>query len=134
MQNLTLCSALAGLLFGIWPLMMNKSGLPGNVSTSIFALTAFLCVMPFSIRAWGSVHGANWGYAIAAGVLGGIGLLLLNGMLSKATTANIGTFFVVMIIVQTATPVLYQAYLNGMTVKQGVSFALAIVSVALLVF
>lgn len=67
-------------------------------------------------------------------VAGGLGLLAFNGMLSRATPQTVGSLFVLMLVVQIATPALYQVINSGeVTVSKAVGFAAAILAAFLLV-
>ena len=118
MESLEIKSIIAGILFGIWPLFMNRSGLSGNFGTFIFAAVVLLCVFPFATGSLQNVGKANWILAIIAGIFGAFGLLLFNNVLSKATPQNVGVLIVLMIIVQTVIPAAYQALMSG-----GLSFS-----------
>ncbi|OGU30376.1 MAG: hypothetical protein A2057_11975 [Ignavibacteria bacterium GWA2_35_9] len=48
MESLEIKSIVAGILFGIWPLFLNRSGLTGNLGTFVFATIVLLCVFPFA--------------------------------------------------------------------------------------
>ena len=134
MNDLQIKAMLAGLAFGIWPLVMNKSGLNGNVSSAAFTLVALAGVLPFALKSMGgSLAGANWILVIIAGLIGACGLLLFNGMLAGATPKNVGTLFVAMIVVQTAIPALYQVGNDGhLSVQKAVGFVAAFVAAVLL--
>ncbi|HWY75912.1 MAG TPA: hypothetical protein VN281_09865 [Verrucomicrobiae bacterium] len=135
MNELQIKAILAGLAFGIWPLVMNRSGLVGNVSSMAFGLIATLGVLPFALRSMGgSFPTANWTAVVIAGLIGACGLLFFNGMLAKATPQNVGLMFVTMIVVQTAIPALYQVVMNGeLSLRKAAGFALAFASAYLLV-
>ena len=113
MESLEIKSVIAGILFGIWPLFMNRSGLSGNLGTFVFAAVVLLCVFPFAASSLHNIGTAHWMWAIAAGIFGSLGLLAFNSVLSKATPQNVGIFIVLMIIVQTVVPAVYQAIMSG---------------------
>ena len=93
-----------------------------------------LFVLPFAIGNMKSAfNGTNWTLAIMAGILGATGTLLFNGMLSEAPLKKIGLLIVIMVIVETVVPAAYQAFNNGVTVKQGIGFVLAGISAVLLI-
>jgi len=117
LESLEIKSVAAGILFGIWPLFMNRSGLAGNLGTFVFASVVLLCVFPFAAGNFSNLGNVHWIWAIAAGVFGALGLLAFNSVLSKATPQTLGTFFVLMIVVQIVIPAVYQAIMGG-----GVSF------------
>lgn len=100
----------AGLFFGAWPLLMNKSGLPGNLSGSILGFISFLVVTPFAMQGftWSLITESNWIYAVLAGVASGVGVIFFNGGLAVTTTATVSNFFVMMIVVQVSVSAVYQ--------------------------
>ena len=112
-MSLEIKSVLAGILFGIWPLFMNRSGLSGNLATFIFAAIVLMCVFPFAASSLQNIATAHWIWVILAGIFGAFGLLLFNSVLSKATPQNVGVLIVLMIIVQTVVPAVYQAIMSG---------------------
>ena len=132
-MSLEIKSAIAGILFGIWPLLMNRSGLSGNLSTFVFASVVLLCVFPFSASSLHNLGSAHWMWAIAAGIIGSMGLLAFNSVLSKAAPQNVGIFIVLMIIVQTIVPAVYQAIITGgLPFTKIIGFVLAAVAAYLL--
>jgi hypothetical protein len=61
MNELQIKAVLAGVFFGIRPLLMNRSGLNGNVSSAVFSLACLVGTMPFALRSMGnSLMTANW--------------------------------------------------------------------------
>ena len=113
MNSLQIKAALAGVFFGIWPLLMNRSKLNGSVSSAAFSLLVFVFVLPFAMSGSKNFDGVNWKMVLAAGVAGAIGVIFFNGMLAKATKENVGLLFIIMIVVQTAIPAIYYIYMNG---------------------
>ena len=134
MESLEIKSVAAGILFGIWPLFMNRSGLAGNLGTFVFASVVLLCVLPFAAGSLSNIENAHWVYAIVAGIFGALGLLAFNSMLSKTTPQNVGILIVLMIVVQTVVPAVYQAIMNGgLPFSKIIGLVLAAVSAVLLV-
>src|SRR4051812_6110918 len=113
MEDLKFKAALAGLFFGIWPLVMQKSGLNGIASSIIFTGCATVMLLPFSSGSWGGLSDTKWVLVFIAGALGAYGLYNFNAMLAKTTPQNISTLFVIMILVQTAVPAIYQLIISG---------------------
>lgn len=134
MTELQTKALLAGVCWGIWPLMMNRSGLHGNVSSAVFALVALLAVSPFAFRELGGIAAnVSWGLSIAAGVIGGAGLLFFNGMLAKAAPDKVASLFVLTITMQIAIPALYQLVTGGgLTASKAVGFIAAAIAAFLL--
>jgi hypothetical protein len=133
MDNLYVKAVLAGFVFGVWPLLMNRSGLNGNVASFVFTSVVLVCVFPFALGGGlGNIFNANWILTISAGILGAVGMLLFNGMLVKATPQNVSSLFVLMLVVQIAAPAIYQVAMEGMTMMKGAGFALAAIAAVLL--
>jgi len=110
---LVMKALLAGFLFGVWPLCMNKSGLSGNTSSAVFSFFVLLFVIPFAIRGFGDVVQTNWLITITAGGFAAAGVLCFNGMLAKANPKEVGILVVLMIIMEIVVPAIYQACRNG---------------------
>lgn len=134
MNELYLKAVLAGVFFGVWPLLMNRSGLTGNISAAAFALGALIVVSPFAIHEFrGAAINVVWTMLVGACIFGGLGLLAFNGMLSKATPQAVGSLFVLVLVVQIAIPALYQIVSDGgLTISKCVGFAAAILAAYLL--
>ncbi|MDO8669677.1 MAG: hypothetical protein Q7K65_05280 [Candidatus Buchananbacteria bacterium] len=142
MNDLQIKAVLAGILFGFWPLLMNRSGLVGNISALAFTFVAGICILPFAL--WSIGHSfpianwtfpvANWTLVILAGLFGAFGLLLFNGVLAKVTPGRVSALFVLMIVVQIAVPALYQVIMSGgLTISKGLGFVAAIIAAFLLI-
>lgn len=109
MNNLYLLAIGAGIVFGAWPLLLNKSGLSGYTSATMFTIVVLAVVLPIALYdGMTSVYTANWRYYVAAGILGGIGLLIFNTMLSKASVEEVGSLFITTLLVQVMVPAIYQ--------------------------
>jgi hypothetical protein len=133
MNELWIKAIVAGLCFGMWPLMMNKGGLSGNVASFVFAVVAAIFILPFAVGSLGGLAQARWSLVIGAASIGAVGLLSFVGMLTKATPASVSSLFVMMTIVQISCPVAYQIFVSGgMTATKGVGFGFAIVAAILL--
>lgn len=133
MDNLYLKAILSGLVFGAWPLLMNKSGLRGNTASAIFCLVALLIIMPFALNNLDGILKSNWKMAIGAGLCGGIGLLFFNSLLANATSDRVGTLFIVMLAVQMAVPAMFQVIQDGgLNFYKGLGFTTAIATLLLL--
>lgn len=134
MNDLQMKAVLAGVLFGFWPLFMNRSGLGGNVGALAFTLIAGICIMPFAIwSASNSFPSANWTLVVLAGIFGGFGLLVFNSLLTKATPKEVGALFVLMLVTQITAPAVYYVILNGLTVSKSLGFIAVIIATFLLI-
>jgi hypothetical protein len=54
LQNLLVNAVIAGVLFAAWPLIMKHSGLPGNPASVALCFAAFLVILPFAAKDFGS--------------------------------------------------------------------------------
>ena len=116
MDPLYLKAILAGLCFGLWPLFMNKSGL--NSVEASAALSLFLL---------------RWQMVLPACLFDALGLLALNSLLSSASSAQAGSAFVIVTVVQVAVPAAYLAMLaGGLTPRSGIGLVAAAIAVYLL--
>ncbi len=136
MKGLYSMAIAAGILFGLWPLFMHRSGLSGNSSTVVFAAVVLAVAFPFAT--WGDRFPANavwvlgalaaflgavgllviwkgrlpvnaiWVLGVFVGFLGGVGLLFFNGGLAKASKETVASFFVITTVVQVTIPALSQ--------------------------
>ncbi len=114
MKDALIRTIIAGLFFGMWPLLMNRSGLAGNLSSAAFAGIALLIVLPFAVHGgFQSLQTVKMSFVVAAGIAGGIGLLAFNGMLARVTREQVGMMFVIMIMVQATVPVVYHIVMTG---------------------
>ena len=134
MSNMLL-ALIGGAFFGAWPLLMNRSGLSCNLSSAVFSAIVFLTVAPFMLNeGFGSMKTANMYYAVGSAIVGAIGLLAFNSMLSKAPKEQVGSFFIVMIMAQLALPAIYQMVMSGsLSPRKLVGITLAFVVAKLLV-
>lgn len=134
MDGMYVRAILAGVLFGIWPLLMNRSGLTGHLLSAVFALGVLMIVSPFAIYELrnGMAH-ATWYWAIAACAFGAAGLLIFSDIIAKSSSQTIGSLFVVMLIAQIATPAVYHVINSGgLTLRTALGFVAAILAAILL--
>lgn len=115
MNNLYVLSVFAGVFFGLWPLLLNRSGLNGNVASVIFSGIGFICIaaFAFTIGKMSIPAHTNWWLAIAAGAASAIGVLIFNNVLAKSSPLNVATLFVLMLVVQIAVAAIYQVIVSG---------------------
>jgi len=133
MDSLQIKAIIAGMFFGAWPLLMNRSNLNASVSAVVFSVVVLAIVFPFSINSWSNLTNINWTMAVLAGVAGAVGLLLFNGMLSKATVDSVGTLFVLSLVAQITVSSIYKVLMSGdISLGKGVGFVLAALSAVLL--
>jgi hypothetical protein len=126
---------LTGIFFGIWPLLMNRSGLSGNVSSLVLVVVMLGCILPFSVGNLGSIISPDikWTFAIGASFFGAAGILLLNNILAMATPQRVSLLLVLTFVLQMVVPAVYHIIVtSGVTVTKGAGFAFAIAAAILL--
>lgn len=119
---------LSGIFFGIYPLLLNYSGVGGNLRAAVWCLLALIGVTPFALWSGTSqLASANWWALGGAGVLGALALVLLNGFLAGAKPENAGQLFVLMNVTQIAAGALYFVMMNGwhLPIDKAAGFILA---------
>ena len=131
MFNLKLIfTMLAGLFFGLWPLLMNRSGMNANTFMVMAVLFTLVCVFPFFVKEFNYFSGVNWKYAISAFVTGTIGAVIFNNVMEAATKKEVGGLFVAMTMVQISVPAIYSIFMNGgLTGKNVFGFFCAVLAV-----
>lgn len=133
MNDSTLKMIVAGILFGMWPLLMNKSNLNSTTSTVMFAIMVLIFVVPAGVYHGLTFTDSKWWFAILAGGFGALGLLVFNSGLSEVSQKNVSKMFIFMIVVQIVVPALYHVYVNGgLTLRTASGFAAAILTAILL--
>jgi hypothetical protein len=126
--------AVAGLLFGAWPLLMNRSGLSGATSTVALTLIVLLLALPFALQQGISPTGTNWWFGMGAGFCAALGYLAFNSGVASASPAVVGRLVIIMIVIQMAVPAAYQAAMIGhLTTRIGIGFIAAVVAAILLI-
>ena len=117
----------AGTCFGIYPLLLDISRIDGNLRAAVFTLVCLLSMAPFVLQS-GLVPlaSANWWALVAAGVLGGAGLLQMNRFFAGAPTQDVSTMlFVVMQVTTIVLVALNYLRLNGWSVPIDKAIGLA---------
>jgi drug/metabolite transporter (DMT)-like permease len=133
MDHLQLKAALAGICFGIYPILLNRSGLSGYASATAFTFIVFLTVAPFSLFGRSEYTGAHWLMMAGSGVVSGIGMIFLTKILSGTTPQQVPALVVMMTIVQIVVTALYQVLASKtLSPSKGIGFALAVGAVIFL--
>jgi predicted membrane-bound spermidine synthase len=101
MDPLYLKAVLAGLCFGLWPLFMNKSGLNSVEASAALSLFLLAVVAPFLlVNGLQQLSTIRWQMALPACLFDALGLLAFNSLLSSASSAQAGSAFVIVTVVQ----------------------------------
>ena len=131
MNSSQMWSIVAGLFFGIWPLLMNRSGQSGSFNAAAFAGLVFVFVLPFALKGGTQPFTAvSVLCVLLAGVAGAAGMLALTYMLSHTPGSRIGWMLVTMVLAQVTVSVLYQLLLDGdISLKKAVGLVIAVLAV-----
>lgn len=130
-------SVLAGLCFGIWPLIMKRSGLNPQLAAVMLALLTLLTCLPFLSRANASPSefwklGAI--FAVAAGLINGVGQIFLQRLIGAAERADVSQALIIVVLAQIATTAIGGRLFYGdpFTLKKGAGIILALIAAKLL--
>lgn len=136
MGELQLKAVLAGALLGLWPLFMNRSGLSGNFGAVIMTALSLVVMVPV---AWlnlqegmATLAGARWLAVGTAAVVSGVGLLVFNTLIARASPTAIGGLFLLMLIVQASVPAIYAMVVGGPTLRKAAGLVAAGLAIILL--
>ncbi len=133
MLVLRMMAIVAGLFFGAWPLLMNRSGLSGYLSAFVFAALALMTVTPFAFsQGFSGLKSSSPFLYLGAGMAGGVGVIIFNSVLSQASYKDVGSLFLVMIMAQITVPSIYNMVENGVEPKKLAGIAAAVIATILL--
>lgn len=124
-NELLVRAIVSGVMFGVWPLVLSRSGLNGNVSTAIIAVIGLTIVSTFAVRDFDPVKflESRWLLWLLAGVLAGCAIMIFNGGLAVAGD-DVAMFFVVNLIMQITVTAIYDAFVKGPSASKIVGFIL----------
>ena len=131
-MELQVRAVIAGLCFGLWPLFMNLSRLAGNVAAAVFSAGTLLVVLPLAVASDRSSLAEPLVHDRVCRHLLRNRNAVIQWHARKAPVKIVGSLFVLMILVQTIIPAVYQVARDGLTVTKAVGFVLAISSAVLL--
>ncbi|MDO8471108.1 MAG: hypothetical protein Q7S49_00660 [bacterium] len=117
----------SGLFFGAYALLLNYSGVGGNLRSAVWCLIALVGVAPFAFASGlGPLVSANWFALGGAGILGAAALLQMNGFFAGAPTKEVGTLlFVVMNVTQISTTAIYFLWVSNWSITLDKAIGLA---------
>lgn len=132
MNERTLLSAVAGVCFGVWPLVMNRARLDPFAAVIVFLVGSLLFASPAALFGqWGSVTSAQLRVAAIACLVSAAGTISFNRMLSITTPAEAPNLLLVMLVVQVAVPAA-MVLRQGASARQLAGVAAAAIAVVLL--
>ncbi len=121
----------AGILLGIFMVLLRLSGHAGPSAVMVVLLVELVMMAPLGLRDLGSLAAVSRPLFCVAALVGGAGLVLLSMGLGRAKEVEIGTLIVIMIVAQLAAPAVWDAYQNGIQVGKVIGVLLGIMSVVL---
>jgi hypothetical protein len=115
MDNLFLRTIVAGLFFALWPICMNRSGLSATSAVLAVVTGVAVIVVPFVLyKGIGPVpQGMQWLAVAGACVTCAVGFLCWGSVLTAATPASLGPYFLSLVLAQIGTSALYQVITSG---------------------
>lgn len=113
-------SLLAGLAFGLWPILMRKGNVEGVMQSLLLSSFSVFAVVVFHLWSPPQTSGIKPIYAIAGAIVATVGIFLYTIALSKAVESKmtISTVVLLQIIVQAMVPVLCQIILEGVGISK----------------
>lgn len=124
-------SIVAGIFWGVWPFVLNKSGLPPSVGVMLFGLGSLSMTTMLTFRSWSVITTPNWSFAILAGAIGAVGTVIFVGWMPTDPEV-IARYFVLNLVIQTSVPAVYNVYVSGASPAKVAGFILAGVAAFLL--
>jgi drug/metabolite transporter (DMT)-like permease len=132
MNERALLSAVAGICFGLWPLVMNRLRLDPFVTVIIFLAGSLLFASPVAFFAnWSGISGGQIKIAALACAISAVGTICFNRMLATTTVAEIANMFLLMLVVQVAVPAAVLLR-NGASMRQVAGLGAAALAIVLL--
>ncbi len=133
MEKLQLRAILAGAFFGIYPLLLNRSNIKGNVMAAIFSFMVAVFILPFALNELRSLVVADWRMLIGASAVSAIAMMSMTSFLAASDRTSAGLLVLLMIITQATVTGIYQAFMDkGISVNKILGFAFAIAAVVFL--
>lgn len=132
MNERALLSAVAGVCFGLWPLVMNRLRLDPFVTVIVFLAGSLLFALPVAFFGnWSAITGSHVKIAAVACLVSAVGTICFNRMLAITSPADVAGMFLLMLVVQVAIPAALLLR-NGASTRQIAGLVAAAVAVVLL--
>ncbi|MES3004528.1 MAG: hypothetical protein V4690_00275 [Patescibacteria group bacterium] len=125
MTDFQIKAVVAGFCFGVWPLIMNKSGLSGGMSSVVLTIIVLMVVGSASWSELGKVANVNWIVVVTASIISGIGLLMFNRGIAITAAQEVSVFFLTVLLAQMLVPALYHVFQNGISTYKLIGFGCA---------
>lgn len=132
MNERALLSAVAGICFGLWPLVMNRLRLDPFVTVIIFLAGSLIIASPVAFFAnWSGISGGQLKIAAVACAISAVGTICFNRMLATTTVGEVANMLLLMLVVQVAVPAAVLLR-NGASMRQVAGLGAAVVAIVLL--
>lgn len=132
MNERVLLSAVAGICFGLWPLVMNRLRLDPFATVIIFLAGSLLFALPAAFFGhWSGITGSQWRIAAVACAISAVGTICFNRMLATTIVSEVANMFLLMLVVQVAVPATVLLR-NGASTRQVAGLAAAAIAIVLL--
>lgn len=133
MDKYQLRAVLAGILFGLYPLLLNRSNLPGNITGMMFSFLVAIFILPFGVSEVPKLAHANWVMLISAGMLSAIAMMCMTNFLTNNSKEKIGLLIILMIVTQASVTAIFQMMMDrGVSITRLFGFIFAVLAVYLL--
>ncbi len=109
-------AVISGIMFGLWPILMQRSGIQNVfVSTAVMEVFVLTTLLPLGIMNFrmSEFMKMDWFFTVSASVAAALGVLTFNDGLAKTTVSTVSTYFVFMMVVQVIVPASYHLFING---------------------
>lgn len=132
MSERALLSAVAGICFGLWPLVMNRVRLDPFATVIIFLVGSLLFASPAAFFGnWSGITGGQLRVAAIACAISAVGTICFNRMLATTTVGDVANMLLLMLVVQVAVPAAVLLR-NGASARQVTGLAAAAIAIVLL--
>lgn len=132
MNERSLLSAVSGVCFGLWPLVMNRVRLDPFSTVIIFLAGSLLFALPAAFFGqWSTVTMGQLKIAAVACAISAVGTICFNRMLAITSTTEVANMFLLMLVVQVAIPATLLLK-NGASTRQIAGLVAAAVAIVLL--
>ena len=133
MNKFQVDAVIAGVMFGLYPLLLSRSEAKSNINATLFSFVVAVCILPFAIAQVKSIDVSDCKWIIGAGMLSAIGLVCMSNFITSSSKNSIGLLIILMIVVQASVTATYQIIMDrGISPTRLLGFVFAAVAIILL--
>ena len=123
MSDPRVLAALAGICFGFWPMLQNRSGVDGSWATAVMAGIAIVAMIPsMATQGLPSTTTGGWTLLSTAGFIQAIGIFAMASLAIKVPGAELPKFLMIAYVIQACVPPAIQLSAGGMTPWRAAGF------------